>query len=252
MRLALLELPARFGDPEQVFAELETLLADGPCDLALVPECALTGYVDARGDFDLTRFAEPKDGPAAKRLAALASRFGVHLVAPLVERVGDRLFNTSVVLDPSGAEIARYRKRHPWPPEARAWATPGDLPHPLFGVAGVTFTIAVCFDVHFLAREIPDTLAAVDVLLFPSAWVDDGRADLRGPLFDGLRKRFGVAVANANWGDGEPPVRGQGRSRFVAADGKIVELPLAQGPARLDVEVVPRTRSAPPDEPTLG
>lgn len=245
MRLALLELPARFGDPEQVFAELEALLAEGPCDLALVPECALTGYVDARGDFDLAGFAEPEGGPTATRLAALARRFGVHLVAPLVERAGDRLFNTSVVLDPSGAEIARYRKRHPWPPEAHAWATPGDLPHPLFHVAGVAFTIAVCFDVHFLAREIPDTLAAADVLLFPSAWVDDGRADLRGPLFEGLRKRFGVAVANANWGDGEPPVRGQGRSRFVDADGKVVERRRTSGPGRLDVEVLPRLRSAP-------
>lgn len=244
MRLALLELPARFGDPDRGVAELEALLAQGPCDLALAPECALTGYVDARGNFDLSRFAEPEDGPTATRLAALASRFGVHLVAPLVERAGDRLFNTFVAFDPSGAAIARYRKRHPWPPEAHAWASPGDLPHPLFRVAGVTFTIAVCFDVHFLAREIPDTLAAADVLLFPSAWVDDGRADLRGPLFEGLRKRFGVAVANANWGDGEPPVRGQGRSRFVAADGKVVQRGRETGAGRIDVEVFPRAHNA--------
>lgn len=248
MRLALLELPARFGQPEEALRDSDRLLAAGPCDLAVLPECALTGYVDLRAgpgrrpatlDFDLARFAEPLDGPTAARLGELARRHATHLVAPLVERDGPDVFNTCVVLDPAGALVARYRKRHPWGPET--WATPGDLPHPRVRVGDVTITIAVCFDVHFLAREIPDVLGAVDALIFPSAWVDESDVDLRGPIFERLRRRFGIAVANANWGVGEPAVLGQGRTRFVDAAGAVREIEPGVGARRLDVEVRART-----------
>jgi predicted amidohydrolase len=227
VRICALELPAGFGEPDARLADITAALARGePADLVLVPECALTGYVSPEGRFDLTRFAEPLEGPTLAAYRALARAHDTCFAGPLIERHSGATFNSFIVVDARGELLAHYRKRHPWLPET--WATKGTLPYPTFALGGLTFTLAICFDVHFLAREAPDTLAAADVLLFPSAWVDRGDVDLRTALFGALVRCFGLTVVNANWGEGEPRLPGQGRSRIVGPGGG-VEAPSLPG-----------------------
>jgi len=228
VKLTVLELAARWGRAASVLDEVDQLLGAGPrSDLVLLPEAALHGYVSPEGDFDLTRFAEPLDGPTATRAAALARRRHTHLVAPLVLREGAAVFNAIACFDPTGTPRFVYRKRHPWFPET--WATPGPEPHPLVEIAGVTVTAAICFDVHFLADEAAQPLAAADVLLFPSAWVED--TDSRPQLLGELARRFDLHVANANWAAGDVVVPGQGGSCVVAPDGTVTR------GRRIDVEL---------------
>lgn len=226
MRVTVLELPARWGPAAAALADVDERLARGPAtDLVLLPEAALTGYVSPAGDFDATGAGEPGDGPIAQALAALARRHRVHLIGPLIERAGDAWFNTMLGFAPDGAEVLRYRKRHPWVPET--WATPGAAPHPVVQLGELTVTIATCFDVHFLADEAAAALAAADLLLFPSAWVD--RARTRVGLLRTLAARFGVAIANANWSAGVVRVAGQGGSCIVGADGAVVAVTARTG-----------------------
>jgi predicted amidohydrolase len=114
------------------------------------------------------------------------------------------------------------------------------LPYPDLRIAGLRLTLAVCYDVHFLAGEARDTCAAADVLLFPSSWVDDGVTDLREGIFRTLVRRFGLTVVNANWGEGEPRVRGQGRSRIVGPGGTVEASRLAGQVSRVCAEVLPK------------
>lgn len=214
LHVAALELAACFGRQDQMFLAVHEALASGPpADLVLLPECALTGYVDARLRGDLSAFAEPVDGPTLARLRRITATYRIYLGAPLIEAAGARLFNSFVVLSPDGEVLAHYRKRHPWYPET--WATPGDLEYPVFTIQGLRLTLALCFDIHFIAAEMPGVLAEVDALLFPSAWVDEPAGDLRQPLFAALVRRFGLAIVNANWGVGVPSLWGQGQSRMV-------------------------------------
>jgi len=239
MKICALEMPARFGDPRGRLADLRGALAQGePADLFLVPECALTGYVDPDLHFDLRPFAEPLDGPTTRAYRSLAGEHRIHLAGPVVEASGGAFFNSFVVVDPRGEVVGHYRKRHPWIPER--WAARGTLPYPNLQIAGLRMTLAVCYDVHFLAREAPDLLAAADVLLFPSAWVDDDDTDLRTELFDMLVRRFGLTVVNANWGEGEPRLPGQGRSRIVGPGGVVQAPRLAGQVSRVAAEVLPR------------
>ena len=67
--------------------------------------------------------------------------------------------------------------------------------HPLVEIAGVKLTIAICYDVHFLAEEAADVLAAADLLVFPSAWVEE-EGDTRTPMFLSIAG-IGVSVALA-------------------------------------------------------
>jgi predicted amidohydrolase len=229
MRLTVLEMPARWAQSARVLDDVADALAAGPAtDLVLLPEAALHGYVSPDGDFDLTRFGEPLDGPTAARCAAIAREHATHLVAPLVLREGDALYNAIACFGPDGAPRFVYRKRHPWFPET--WATPGPEAPPLVEIGGRRVTAAICFDVHFLAEDAAAQLAAADVLLFPSAWVEE--VDSRPELLSALARQFDVTIANANWAPGVVRVPGQGGSAVYGPRGQLV----ARG-GRIDVEI---------------
>ena len=219
--VAAIELPHRCGDLAGQLALTDELLAQvRGAELAVLPECSLTGYLSPDGTCDLTPFAEPLDGRTAKAVAALAKKHRLALAAPLIEQDGAEIYNAFVVFDAAGNRLAHYRKRNPWMPEH--WATPGGLANPMFEVAGLKVTISICFDVHFLADEAPRQLEEADLLLFPSAWVDEGPEDGRELLLLGLARQFEVAILNANWGVGVPRVAGQGGSRLVFPGGTAV------------------------------
>lgn len=233
MRLTALQLPARFGAWKQQLAFAETLLEAGPrTDLVLLPEAALTGYVSPKGEFDLTQFAEPiEEGPTRAALAHLAKRFDALIVGPLIERTDAGLFNSVIAVTPDGSTLLHYRKHHPWFPET--WASPGPGPSEVVSFRGKHLMAAICFDVHFLEADAAAGLSAADLLLFPSAWVDE-EDDARPGLLQPLASKHQVAVLNANWGPGKPLINGQGGSLFLDAQGHLVaRLPTDTG--RLDV-----------------
>lgn len=235
LRAVAVELPALHGRSDAQLAALDAALSrlpEGGPTLVVLPELALTGYVSARGDFDVSRFAEPVDGPLMTRVAALAAARRVGLLASWVERDGARCFNSAALIDERGAVALRYRKRHPWFPET--WATPGDLGTPTVTLHGRRLAVAVCFDVHFVSDDAGPTLDAVDALLFPSAWVDEPGDDARAAILPALAARHGCAVINANWGFGVPGVPGQGGSLAVVGGGEVV----ARAPAAAGVHTV--------------
>lgn len=246
MRLALVEVAARYGAPDETADRIIAATQGLPADLVVLPECALSGYVDPQGGCDLAPFVEAA-ATLGEDLTLRASAIGsiarhartLHTtwIAPLIERdARGRLFNSVVAIDPTGRVSARHRKRHPWFPEL--WATPGEEPFQVVSIAGREVMLAICFDVHFLEREAAAALRRAEVLVFPSAWVDEGDHDLRGAIFDQLVRRFGLVVANANWGPGEPRIHGQGRSRIVRRDGRSEELSGAGAPVALLVRNV--------------
>lgn len=239
LRVHVVELPARFDDVARTTGLVgEVARALGP-DLLVFPELSLTGYVSPRGDTDLSRFAEPITGPTIEAACRIAQASGAALAVPLVLAEGGMLFNATVLVGAEGSVRAVYRKRHPWFPER--WATAGKEPHPVVELGGLRLTFATCYDVHFLAEEGKEALERADVLVFPSAWVDDEGTRL--PLLMGLARTFGVAVVNANWGPGEPSVPGQGDSVILDASGRIVARVAEHervASARLDARAEPR------------
>jgi predicted amidohydrolase len=85
----------------------------------------------------------------------------------------------------------------------------------------VAVTVACCFDVHFVAHEAGATLDAADLLLFPSAWVEEGE-DTRLARLAAIARAHDVAVAAANWGPGVVHVPGQGGSTILDARGEVL------------------------------
>jgi predicted amidohydrolase len=228
VRVTILELAASWDRAAAVLDDVAARIAAGPAtDLVLLPEASLHGYVSPQHEFDLAPFAEPLDGPTARRCAAIATDARVHLIAPLVLREASAIYNAMACFDPRGEVVFVYRKRHPWIPET--WATPGPLPAPVVELAGRTVTIAICYDLHFLGDE----LAPADLLLFPSAWVEE--PDTRVARLSTLARREQLHIANANWAPGVVRVPGQGGSCAIGPDGAVLARAASCG--RIDVEI---------------
>jgi predicted amidohydrolase len=219
LTVTVLEVPARTGAMDTQLAWIERELGRRKAgEVTVLPEACLTGYVSPDGDFDLAPHAEPLRGRQLEHLTRLAGRFDTTLIGPVIERDGAECFNAAAVVTPEGALLATYRKRHPWMPET--WASPSDNPLPAFTLGGLRCSLAICFDVHFLAEESHEVLKTIDVLFYQSAWVDsDG--DARPGHLTPLAREFGITIVNANWGRGQPRIAGQGGSMIVRPDGSM-------------------------------
>src|SRR4029450_10154785 len=92
--------------------------------------------------------AEPIPGPVTDVLCDQARRDGCYVVCGLPERGADgRLYNSSVLISPSGEVIGTYRKVHLFGRE-RTRFTPGSEPALLDTEFG-RIALTICYDLIF-------------------------------------------------------------------------------------------------------
>lgn len=143
--------------------------ADNGAELIVLPELATTGYVFTTREEAFAHSESVHDGPTVALLARLAKDRGLYLVGCIVERDGDRLFDTAVLVGPAGY-IGRYRKTHLWNTE-KLWFTPGDEGYSVFDTPIGRIGLLVCWDIWF-----PETARIVaqlgaDIICIPTGWV---------------------------------------------------------------------------------
>lgn len=96
-----------------------------------------------------TALAQCAGGEAEQFLCTLARETGTWLVpGSLYERDGDRVFNTTPVINPQGEVVGRYRKLFPFAPYERNVAPGSEFL--VFDVPGVArFGVSICYDIWF-------------------------------------------------------------------------------------------------------
>jgi len=123
--------------------------------------------------------AERIPGPAMEHLAKLAATFKLHLLAGsiLEQTDGDKVFNTSLLFDPRGEIIARYRKAHLFDIDIPGNVTIRESDTRAAGDTAVTVPtelgvigMSVCYDLRFpeLYRKL--TWAGAEIITVPSAF----------------------------------------------------------------------------------
>ena len=115
--------------------------------LIVLPELANSGYVFRDRD---EAFALAEEVPAGETTAAwseAARRHDVYIVAGIAERAGSALYNSAVVIGPSGY-IGTFRKVHLWDDE-NLFFEPGDLGFPVFKTPIGRIGVAICYDGWF-------------------------------------------------------------------------------------------------------
>ncbi|HET9484013.1 MAG TPA: carbon-nitrogen hydrolase, partial [Xanthomonadales bacterium] len=141
--------------------------------LVLLQELHNGPYFCQRECVDEFDRAEPIPGPSTERLAALAKRHGVVLVASLFERRAAGLYhNTAVVFESDGSVRGKYRKMHiPDDPGfmEKFYFTPGDLGFRPIETSVGKLGVLVCWDQWYPESARLMALAGADLLLYPTA-----------------------------------------------------------------------------------
>ena len=124
-------------------------------------------------------------GPAYEFLRALARERRIHVHGgSLAERGGGKLFNTTVVFDPDGTEIARYRKIHLFDivaPDGRGYresSTYGAGDEIVtYEAGGTKVGCATCYDVRFPEMFLALRRAGAELIFLPSAFTEQTGRD---------------------------------------------------------------------------
>lgn len=169
-KLAMIQMRVAGGAPEENLVRAERHIAAARAagaEVVLLPETLNLGWTHPSA---LTAAESIPDGPSCQRLAAAARQSGVHVCAGLVERAGNRIFNSAVLIDPQGAVVLHHRKLNELD-LAQDLYVRGDrlgvarTPHGIFG-------LMICADGFAPGQVVSRTLGLMgaEVILSPCAW----------------------------------------------------------------------------------
>lgn len=216
MRIGFYQFTPAFGEVQANLNKVLVALESAQADLIVLPELAFTGYV-FQDRAELSGLAEdPMTSPTVEALIGLCRRTGFHLVTGFAEKSGDRIFNSALLLGPSGL-VDVYRKLHLFDRE-KLYFDPGDRPLRVNAVAGAKVGLMVCFDWIFpeICRVL--TLEGAQVLCHPSNLV---MTYCQQSMLTRCLENAVFAVTANRTGE-ERGVRFTGQSQIAAPRGELV------------------------------
>lgn len=137
--------------------------------LVVLPELVTTGYCFTGREEAFAHSETVPDGRAVQSWMAFAAKHDMYIVGCIVERDGNRLFDTAVLVGPEGY-IGRYRKTHLWNNE-KLWFTPGDEGYPVFETRIGRIGLLVCWDIWFPETSRIVAQQGADIICTPTNWV---------------------------------------------------------------------------------
>jgi len=142
-------------------------------NIVCLPELFRTHYPCQSEDHCRFSWAEPVPGPSCARLAELAAKWEVVILASLFEKRAAGIYhNTVAVLDADGKYLGKYRKMHiPDDPlyYEKFYFTPGDLGFQVFSTRFGQLGILICWDQWFPEAARLTALRGAEILFYPTA-----------------------------------------------------------------------------------
>jgi predicted amidohydrolase len=231
-----------------------TEAAQEGADIVLLPEAMDLGWTDPSALAD----AEPvPEGKTARFLSSCAKENHVYICSGLIEKEGDKVYNSAVIMDPAGEVILLHRKINEL-----------DIGHPYYALGDRlnvcptefgTIGLMICADASTGDRVIPRALSymGADVILSPSSWAVPADHDNLQEPYGGMWKEayqpvardFRVWIAscsNVGWMTGGPwkGWKGIGCSMVIGPGGEeILQAPYGEdADTILYVNIVPEPR----------
>ncbi|MCG8652226.1 MAG: carbon-nitrogen hydrolase family protein [Pirellulales bacterium] len=171
MLLACVQTDVKFADiPANLKRVLQTVEQAGRngADLVVMPECMLCGYAyDSREE--AVEHALTIEDPTFSQIAALAAAHNLHATIGFLEKDGDRLFNASALVGPTGV-VGHYRKVHLPHLGVDRFVDRGDQPFGVLPAADVRVGLAICYDCSFPEPIRLLALAGADVIALGTNW----------------------------------------------------------------------------------
>jgi predicted amidohydrolase len=205
--------------------------AGNGASLVVLPELANSGYVFADRSEAFSLAEEIPGGETTAAWAEAARRHDVHIVAGIAERVGDVLYNSAVVVGPSG-HVGTFRKMHLWNAE-NLFFEPGDLGFPVFKTPLGRIGVAICYDGWFPETFRLQALQGADIVCVPTNWVpipgqETGRQAMATILHQAAAHSNSMFIACADRVGTERGQPFEGQSVIVAPTGWLVAGPASR------------------------
>ena len=146
----------------RMFEPLIQLAAEKKSDLVVLGETVhYVGLGKKPGEV-----AEPIPGPSTRYFGTLSKRHQLYLVFSIYERVDHLVYNTAVLLGPSGKIVGKYRKVVLPREEIERGVSPGNS-YPVFDTRFGKVGMMICYDGFFpeVAREL--TNEGAEVIAWP-------------------------------------------------------------------------------------
>jgi len=256
-KLALVQMKVIGGDRKTNLAHARKMIDEAAAqdaEVVLLPEAMDLGWTDPSA---LTDALPIPGGQTCQVLMDLAKKHSIFICSGLIEKAGDKVYNSALIIDPGGNVILTHRKineleiGHPYyelGEKLNVCETP-------FG----TFGLLICADANTENQVLTRALAymGADVILSPSSWAvppdHDNEKDPYGSTWENaympVAKDFAVWIASSSnvgkmtagpWKDWN----GIGCSMVVNHNGELV----TKGPygaeadtiIYVDIEPVPR------------
>ena len=219
MKVAVVQPKVDLGRTDsniETIARAAISLSKRDVDLACFPELATTGYaLYSRWP----KVAEEIPGHTTDKLGIASRETGMYLVVGMPERKANAIYDSAVLLDPSGDVAGVYRKVHLWDHE-RAYFTRGDG-FPTFKTRHGKIGIGICYDIEFPEAARTMAMDGAELLLFPSAQPKNMKRRL--PVYAMSRASENCTfVAFANLVGKEADLTYLGRSLIASPDCEIL------------------------------
>ena len=172
IRIGMGQLLVEGGEPERNLNRAVDMIEKAVskrCDIVLLPECLDLAWTHPSA----RKEACPVPGPYSDILCQQAKKHRVHVCAGLTEKDKDKVYNTAVFIDSSGAIILKYRKINLLVVEQEYYAAGRSIAvvETSFGLIGVN----ICADNYKDGLVIGHALARMgaQIILSPSSWTVD-------------------------------------------------------------------------------
>lgn len=174
------------GEPDTAIHTMERWLdrlAEQEVDLALFPELNVSGYIT---DPVAAEIAESIPGPSTDRIANLAARYRLVVAFGLIEREGNSLYCTHVLVDGNGL-LGKQRKVHVPTQEQPYWSAGNAIE--VFDIGKAKVGIAICRDAFF--DEMTRTLyfKGAEIVLMPFGYYNVPRDQYLKETIHGMSLR---------------------------------------------------------------
>jgi len=149
------------------FSKLIAIAAEQKADIVCLPEAiTLVGTTD-----NYVSASEPVPGPTTEFLGDIARKHHLYIVAGILERKDDIVYNTAVLIDRNGNLAGKYRKVSLPQEEIDGGITPGNS-FPVFETDFGKIGLMICWDVTFPESARALAQKGAEIIFLPIAGGD--------------------------------------------------------------------------------
>ncbi|NQT85980.1 carbon-nitrogen hydrolase family protein [bacterium] len=255
VRVAAVQCYSHMGKTDynrELLTRLVAAAAKRGAKIVVLPECAVSGYMDPgrgrvwsskaeeAGEVAVQDVAETISGPSTRHFGEVARKHGIYLVVPLIEESEGKFYNAQVLMGPDGKQLLHHRKQHLWPPGDATWATRGEDRADVVDTPYGRLGLMICYECHTMPRKL--AAAGAQIVLYSVGWYGPNTETWYTDIFpERYVKRHGFAVVSANWSADPkaPGWEGIGYSAVFGVGGTILAMTKLERGATLVIADVP-------------